>query len=267
MPIIDYSNNPTYNFYGGANMENCLTYIVPEAIEEYKNYHRTICFNLNRMIWNVSFLKKAAEMNKNCESYRNGFVIAQLYKNEFELLTLRLHRTLYDDGNDTITLPKLQSKLFKNYLFPQYRQELSQRLKSTSWNNPDIAAARRRTAAVVPIFRNTFIAHSLQKEVNELSYCFEDAEKVIMAACDLFSKLNFGAEEFYSPDEIVNLEHKKEQIACEEVIDEFFLYQYLSSYPIRKIDCSFATTESQNTLQSAINQINAKLDHEFMLLG
>lgn len=245
-------------------MENCLTYIVPDAVEEYKNYHRTICFNLNRMIWDVSFLKKAAEMQQNCGAYRNGFVIAQLYKNEFELLTLRLHRTLYDDGNDTITLPKLKSKLLKNYLFPEYRQELCQRLKSTSWDNPDVVAARRRADAVVPIFRTTFIAHSLKKDVDELSFCVEDAEKVIMAACDLFSKLNFGAEEFYSADEKANLNHQKEQIACEEIIGEFFLYQYLSSYPIREIDCTFANDEKQDALQSAINQINSKLEHEFI---
>lgn len=245
-------------------MENCSTYIVPEAVEEYKKYHRTICFNLNRMIWNISFLKKAVEMQQKCGAYRNEFVIAQLSKNEFELLTLRLHRTLFDEGSDTITLPKLQSKLLKNYLFPEYRQELCQRLKSTSWDNSDVVAARRRAEIVVPIFRKNFIAHSLDKDVDELSFSIDDAEKIIMAACDWFSILNFGAEEFYSEDEKANLNHKKEQIACEEIIEEFFLYQYLSSNPIREINCAFKKTEKQDALQSAINQINAKLEHKFI---
>lgn len=247
-------------------MESCLTYIVPEAVEEYKKYHRTICFNLNRMILNVAFLKKAIEAQQNIGPYRNNFIISHLYKNEFELLALRLYRTLYDEGSDAITLPKLKSKLFQHYLLPEFKQELSQRLQNTAWDNPDVVAARRRTEAVIPTFRNTFIAHSLAKEVDELSYCFEDAEKVIMAACELFSKLDFGSNEFYSHNEKANLDHNKEQIACEEFMDEFFLYQALSSYSIRKIDCTFTNVEDENhaAVQSALTQINANLEREFI---
>lgn len=263
MSLIDYLNIVPYNSCRGDNMESCLTYIVPEAVEEYKEYHRTICFNLNRMILNVAFLKKAVNMQQIFGPCRNDYVISELYNNEFELLALRLYRTLYDEGADAITLPKLQSKLFRHYLLPQFKEELSQRLKSVSWKNADVIAARKRTEGVIPIFRNTFIAHSLVNDVEELSYSFEDAEKVIMAACDLFSKLDFGASEFYSDEEKANLNHNKEQIVCEECMERFFLYQSLSSYSISEIDCIFTNIKAKNqtAIQSAIGQINANVKH------
>lgn len=108
---------------------DCSDFIYPEYITEYQELHKAICLNLNRMIWNIAFLKKAIESQESGARCRNDFVIGHLFKNEFELLILRLNRTFFDEGQDVITLSRLKDNLFSKYLFPEHKDNLRISLK------------------------------------------------------------------------------------------------------------------------------------------
>ncbi len=212
------------------------SFIYPAYISEYQELHKAICLNLNRMIWNIAFLKKAKEAQENGARCRNDFIIEHLYKNEFELLVLRLNRTFFDEGQDVITLSRLKDNLFAKYLLPEYKIILSKSLHDVTWDSCEIVAARRRLKEAVPIFRNQFIAHTLMGEIDELSVSLLDSEKVVMASCDLFSRLSYGVDSFYLGKEKFYLNFADEKTASEHFLEEFFLFQQTSAWCINKLD-------------------------------
>lgn len=202
-------------------MDSCLAYIKPEYISEYQEYHKAICLNLNRMIWNIAFLKKAKEAQEKGIPCRNDFVIGHLYKNEFEVLVLRLHRTLLDEGADAMTLPHLKNYLFSRYLIPEKKAEVGGNLRNCYWESGETVAARRRIGEAVPTFRTHYIAHTLIGETEELSVSFLDAEKVVMAACDYLGKLSFGLKDFYLGTDRALLNFEEEKVASEGFLEDF----------------------------------------------
>ena len=243
-------------------MNNCGTYIKPEYISDYQKYHRSICLNLNRMIWNVAFLKKAKEAQDTGAPCRNDFVIEHLFKNEFELLILRLHRTLLDEGADTMTLPHLKNHLFSKFLFPEKKAELRLRLQSCSWDGDEIVAARRRIEETVPTFRTHFIAHTLFDDSAALSVSLLDAEKVILSACEYLEKLSFGLEDFYHGLDrgLMNFQGEKE--ASEKFIENFLMYQQTSAWCVSEIICKCTETEDSHLVYDRIAKITALLCNE-----
>lgn len=234
----------------------CSTFIYPQYIAEYQELHKAICLNLNRMIWNIAFLKKAEEAQENGVRCRNDFVIGHLYKNEFELLILRLNRTFFDEGQDVITLSRLKDNLFSKYLLPEHRNRLSIALKGIAWDSSEIVAARRRLKETVPIFRDQYIAHTLMGEIDEVSVSFLDSGKVVVAACDLFNRLSFGLDSFYSCKEKFYLNYIEEKLSSEHFLEEFFLFQQTSAWCIKKLDCDYSSDEQMATAKEIIDKIN-----------
>lgn len=240
-------------------MDNCSAYIKPEHISDYQKYHKSICNNLNQMIWNIAFLKKAKEAQEMGVPCRNDYVIGRLFKNEFELLILRLHRTLFDNGPDAMTLPHLKNYLFSKFLIPEKRAELGQNLRDCQWDSNEIVAARRRVEEAVPDFRTHYIAHTLNEDTEELSVSFLDAEKVIMAACEYFLRLSFGVEDFYVESNRTSLNFQAEKEASEKFMENFFMYQQTSAWCINGITCNYDETEYSDVACNRIAQINAAL--------
>ena len=177
--------------------DDCPTYIYKDFITEYQELHKAVCLNLNKLIWNIAFLKKAKEAHEKGVNCRNDFIIEHLYKNEFELLILRFSRTLLDEGQDVITLKRLRDNLFSKYILQKHKNNLSNSLKNIAWDSYEIIVARRKLESAIPIFRNNYIAHTLMGETDEISVSYLDAEKVVMAACDLFNRLSYGVDSFY----------------------------------------------------------------------
>lgn len=237
-------------------ISDCSTFIYPQYIAEYQELHKAVCLNLNRMIWNIAFLKKAKEAQENGVRCRNDFVIGQLYKNEFELLILRLNRTFFDEGQDVITLSRLKDNLFSKYLLPEHKNRLNISLKDTTWDSSEIVAARRRLKETVPVFRNQYIAHTLMGETDEASVSYLDSERVVMAACDLFNKLSFGLDSFYLGKEKYYLNYIDEKSSSEHFLEEFFLFQQTSAWCIKKLDCDYSTDEQMATAKEKIEEIN-----------
>lgn len=240
-------------------MDDCLTAIYPEYITEYQEFHKAIALNLNRMIWNIAFLKKAKEAQETGATCRNDFAISHLYKNEFELLVLRLHRTLLDEGADVITLPQLRNNLFSKYLVSNYKAPLQEKLHNSLWDAPETIAARKRIEQTVPSFRNHYIAHTLSGETDEYSVSFIDAETVVMAACDLLKQLGFDMDSFYLGKERFYLNFKEEKEASENFLDEFFMYQQISAWCIKEITCTYSFGEPSEIVKSKVSQINSLL--------
>lgn len=238
--------------------DECSTFIKSEYIAEYQELHKAICLNLNRMIWNIAFLKKSKEAQENGARCRNDFVIGHLYKNEFELLILRLHRTLFDEGQDVITLPRLRDNLFKKYLLNDCKQDLIIALKDNQWDSPEVEAAKRNLVRNVPALRNHYIAHTLVGEPDEYSVSFLDAEKVVMAACDLLNKLSFGLESFYFGREKFYLNYESEKTSSEQFLEEFFTFQQTSAWCIKELNCSYASKYQSEDDQSEI--VRKKID-------
>lgn len=234
----------------------CSAFIYPQHIAEYQELHKAICLNLNRMIWNIAFLKKAKEAQENGVRCRNDFVISHLYKNEFELLILRLNRTFFDKGQDVITLSRLKDNLFSKYLFSEYKEKLSISLKNITWDTAEVVSARRRLEDTVPTFRNQYIAHSLIGEIDEVSVSFIDSEKVVMAACDLFSRLGFGLDSFYLGEEKFYLNFIEEKSSSEHFLEDFFLFQQTSAWCIKKLDCEYSSDDQKATAKEKIDKIN-----------
>ena len=237
-------------------MDSSSAYIKSEYISEYQIYHRAICLNLNRIIWNVAFLKKAKESREKGVPCRNDFVIDHLYKNEFELLILRLHKTLLDVSSDAMTLPHLKNNLFTTYLFTGKKADIAQRLQNCCWDSVEIVAARRRIEEAVPSFRTHYIAHTLVGETEELSVSFLDAEKVIMAACDYLRKLSFELDHFYLGADQALLNFEEEKVASEKFLEDFFRYQLTSAWSVRNISCECSTDEYTDAICEEIDQIN-----------
>lgn len=221
----------------------CSAFICQKYIVEYQEFHKAICMNLNRMIWNIAFLKKAKEARENGVQCRNDFVISRLYKNEFELLVLRLNRTLFDKGQNIVTLPRLKDNLFSKYLIPNCKEKLRISLKNITWDTAEVVSARRRLEDAVPTLRNQYIAHSLMGEIDEVSVSFIDIEKVVMAACDLFSRIGFGLDSFYLGEEKYYLNFTEEKSTSEQFLEEFFLFQQTSAWCIKKLGCEYTLDE------------------------
>ncbi len=240
-------------------MDDCLAYINPEYIPEYQEYHKAICINLNQMIWNIVFLRKAIEAQEKGVPCRNDFVIRQLYKDEFEILILRLHRTLLDEGSDVMTLPHLKNNLFSKYLIPEKKAEVGDNLRNCRWDSGETVVAKRRIEEAVPTFRTHYIAHSLVGETTELSVSFLDAEKVVMAACDYLTKLSFGLESFYSGADRALLNFKEEKVAFEGLLEDFFRYQITSAWCVKEVSCRCSRDEHVDIICEEINQINTSL--------
>jgi hypothetical protein len=207
------------------------------------------------MIWNIAFLKKAKEAQEKGARCRNDFVIGHLYKNEFELLVLRLHKTFFDEGQDVITLLRLKDNLFTKYLLPEHKDSLGKSLRNIAWNSSEIIAARRRLRDAVPLFRNKHIAHTLMGETEEVLVSYQDSEKVVMAACDLFNRLSYGSESFYLGSEKYYLKFSEEKAASEKYLEEFFLFQQTSAWDIQKLDC----VSSSTIITESIDKINLLL--------
>lgn len=247
------------NYLGGFCMNSCTTYIKPEYISEYQKYHKAICLNLNRMIWNIAFLRKAYEAHEKGVLCRNDFVLGNVYKNEFELLVLGLHKTFLDTGPDVMTLPHLASNLFSKYLIPEKKSEVKEKIKNCCWDSGETVAAMRRINKAAHIFRTYYIAHTLVGETEELSVSFLDAEKVVMAACDYFGKLSFGVEDFYFGTERALLNYGEEKKASERFLEDFFRYQIISARCIEEISCKCMQGEHADIVRTEIDQINASL--------
>jgi len=228
--------------------------------EEYRQLHKSVCLNLGRIIWNIAFLKKAKEAQDLGVICRNDFIIEHLYKNEFELLILRLNRTFFDNGEDAATLPRLKNNLFSKYLLKQHKKGLSELLRDSTWDLPEIVAARRRLEDAVPIFRNNYIAHTLLVKNDEISVSFLDAEKVIMAACELFNKLGYGLDTFYLNQEKFYLNFEEEKKACEKYYEQFFLFQQTSAFCIKNLQCEFNNDKSSKIVKEKIDKINLILE-------
>jgi hypothetical protein len=242
---------------GGLEMgDECSSFIHPAYVSEYQELHKAICLNLNRMIWNIAFLKKAKEAQENGARCRNEFIIEHLYKNEFELLVLRLNRTFFDEGQDVITLSRLKDNLFAKYLLPEYKHSLIKSLQDIAWDSCEIVAARRRLKEVVPIFRNKYIAHTLMGEIDEVYVSRLDSEKVVMAACDLFNRLSYGVESFYLGKEKFYLNFADEKTSSEHFLEEFFLFQQTSAWCIKKLDCDCSLDEQMEIVKENIGKIN-----------
>ncbi len=62
----------------------CSAFIYRDYITEYQELHKAVFLNLNKLIWNIAFLKKAK-------------------------MILRLSRSLFDEGQDVITLKRLRN--------------------------------------------------------------------------------------------------------------------------------------------------------------
>lgn len=234
-----------------------LPFISQEYLSEYQNMHKAICVELNKMIWNIAFLKKAVDSQENSATNRNSFIIGHLYNDEFELLILRLHKTLFDEGNDVMTLPRLRDNLFSKYLLSEHKRDLSETLKNNSWDSYEIVAARRRLEQSIPIFRTKYIAHMLIGEIDDISTSLIDIEKVVMSACELFEKLSFNVECFYVGKEKFYLNLKSEKIDTENFYEEFFLFQQTSAWCIKKIDCSYKEDIQSELVRKKISRINS----------
>lgn len=217
--------------------DECSAFIYQDFITEYQELHKAVCLNLNKLIWSIVFLKKAKEAQEKGVSCRNDFIIEHLYKNEFELMVLRLSRTLFDEGQDVITLKRLRNNFFSKYILPEHKYSLSNSLKDINWDSSEIVAARRKLECAIPIFRNNYVAHTLMGETEEVSVSYLDAEKVVMAACDLLNRLSFGVDSFYLGKEKSYLKFFDEKTAVEQFIEEFFLFQQTSAWSINKLDC------------------------------
>lgn len=231
-------------------------YIYPEFVKEYIYFHRMICFTLNKMIWNIAFLKAADIAQEKFGSCENDYAISFLVENEFELLTLRLNKVLFDQGSDVISIGNLKKNLLTKYLRTEYRDALKAALEKTSWNAPEIIAIRKRIEPIVKTFRKNFIAHLLNKDTNEQSVKLCDIERIVLCACDYFSKLNFGAEEFYIGMETGNLNHAGEIIVCNEFAEKLFMYLSLGSQAVSEIKCSYILNEYTQNVKKAIEEID-----------
>lgn len=238
---------------------NSPKYIRSEWLTEYYKYHRSICINLNEMIWNISFLKKAKEAQEIGAPCRNDYVIRRLFRNEFELLILRLCKTFFDEGADAITLPHLKNRLFSRYLVPEKREEFRQRLLDCKWDSDEIIAARRRLEENVPVFRTHYIAHTLNEDTAELTVSVFDIEKVIVAACDYFLRMSFDIDDLYVGVDRTSLNFQEEKSATENFSESFFLYQQTSAWCIKGITCNYVEDEVSDVVYARIEQINEQI--------
>lgn len=241
--------------------DECSTFIYPEYTTEYQELHKAICINLNKMIWNIAFLKKAKEARDKGVDCRNDFAIDHLYKNEFELLVLRYHRTFLDKGQDVITLSRLKDNLFSKYLMPEHKKDLSKSLKNIAWDSSEIITAKRRLSDAVPIFRHNYIAHTLMGEISEVLVSYQDCEKIIIAACDLFNRLSYATDSFYLGTEKHNLKFMEEKVSSENFFEEFFLFQQTSAWSIKKLDCDC----SSKIVAESIDKINFLLSENSII--
>jgi len=236
--------------------EDCSNFIYSEYITEYQEFHKATCLNLNRIIWNIAFLKKAKEAQENNARCRNDFVIGHLYENEFELLIMRLQRTFFDEGQDVITLSRLKDNLFSKYLLPEYKKSLKKFLVNIEWDSYETVAALRRLKASVPIFRDNYIAHTLIGETDEVYVSFLDSEKVVMAACDLLVRLSYGIDSFYLGKEKFYMNFSDEKTSAEKFLEEFFMFQQTSAWCINKLSCDCTSDEQAEIVKKKIEEMN-----------
>lgn len=236
--------------------DECSEFIYQEYVVEYQELHKAICLNLNGMIWNIAFLKKAKEAQERGVCCRNDSVIGRLYKNEFELLVLRLNRTFFDKGPNVITLSHLKERLFSKYLLPAHENSLRELLRDIKWKSNEIVAARRRLEGAVPILRKNYIAHTLMGVADDVSVSYLDCEKVVMAACDFFNRLGFGLDSFYYGEEKACLDFIKEQTASENFLEEFFIFQQTSAWCIKKLDFEYSSDEKIEIVKDSMKKIN-----------
>lgn len=239
-------------------------YIRSEYIDEYQQFHRIICLNLNRMIWSISFLKKIYEKQSLGVSLHcyNNHVIKNLYHDEFEILILRVCKTFFDDSSDTITIDLFKNKIIGTYVTQESKHILLEQIKNSAWCSKSIKNQKEKIKKDFQTLRNNFIAHNLHYTDKEISASLDDIEVFLRHACDFFVLLSFDIESFYMESEKYLMDFSGEFISNEKIIEYTYLFQHLSSPCIKSLHCEYNDSDQDKIIQESVIRINEFFCHK-----
>jgi len=196
-------------------MDKHYEYIMPEYGREYYRYHSSIYINICRMFWNISFIKKTLRLQREGMICYGDIAIINIYRDEFELLVLRLHKLIYDNDKDTITLQKLKNNMMNKYVKNEKKQELLRQLKNLPIEKHEIKSMRDRVEKSVRILRKKCIAHSLNGEIEEVEVRIDDIEGIVMAAWDSLRILSKDLTAVYNDGGLMELNLGLSSTGCE----------------------------------------------------
>ena len=236
--------------------------ILPEYIDKYVEMQKALFLDFNRIVFDIVFLQKALANKELNLLYDSMLVIEKLFGNEFQYLIIKISRCLFDTGTDVITLPRFKNRIIRDFIKPEYKQDVCDIVKNSRWNSDEIKDTISRVKISISGFRNHYLAHNLEGQTEELTIPLDDIEAVFNAATELFSLLSFETGDIYSPVPTDGRTFSDEKQALSEFCDRFFDYQYLSSPHVQNIsyrlDNLFVEERERTTIEQHVSAINIR---------
>lgn len=234
--------------------------IKPECIAKYSEMQKSLFIDLNSILFDIIFLKKCIDNNGINMLYDTNLVIGKLFNNEFQYLIIKVARCLFDKGSDTITLLRFKNMIFKEFIKDEYKESVQALSKNSKWFAEEAKEVKTKVESCITQFRNHYLAHSLQREIDDISVSLLDIEKLFDAATDLFCLLSFEPGDLYGKTPTDGCTFTDERNALVEFCDMFFDYQYLSSPHIEhisyKLDEFFVEEDEKKIIEQHVSAIN-----------
>lgn len=170
-------------------------FIKEECQDIYLKQRDNLADRIIEAKYNLQFLKMVHERNKLyhqnhdvTERFEIGVILRRIYVTVAWELALQIKAFTDDTASDTLTVSKLQKKMF-TYLKENKKQTVYDKIgtvvKSAEWNDC------KKIVNVISDYRNQIVGHNIFNP-QELYFNINEAERVILVYESLFKELAFN---------------------------------------------------------------------------
>jgi hypothetical protein len=220
-----------------------------EYIDTYKQYHRTIFLDMQKIVFDLEFIKALYglyELGINYHIINHNVVVLPLYLNQINLLAIRIYKTLFDSGTNVISLNNFKTYTLKNVLDTSAKDYILNRVRTCAWEDRTNKKNRERIKEIVRTFRNGIFAHSLDFPIPD-TLNIADMEQSFNESVSLFMALSFEADDIYTAKEKYGYDFSKldssffnaERNSVNSFIAPFVSSNLINSSYISNLDIKF----------------------------
>ena len=233
--------------------------IIEQHIEDYKEQHRIFYQTLSSMIYDISFLQNAYDL-QDWKILHDFITLKMMYRNIFENLITKVYRCFFDNsGNGSTNIFKYKNKVLKLYLKEEYRQPIIDKIKLLPIESKEFKASFEELRNNYKAIRNGFIGHRLLVTSDDATVDLDDIKQLVEYGCELLQTLSFEPSDFYSFTEGDGFDFSKENETTKSLTYNFIMHSFLTSRYITKIECAFdelCPEDIKERLEKIIQEIN-----------
>lgn len=239
---------------------NYKVIILEQYIEDYKEQHRIFYQTLNSMIYDISFLQNACDL-QDWKIHHDFITLRMMYRNIFENLVTKVYRCFFDNsGNDSTNILKYKNKVLRLYLKEEYRQSIVNKVKQLPIESKEFKVKFEELRTNCNSIRNGFIGHRLLTASDDAAVNLNDIKQLVEYGCKLLQALSFEPSDFYSFTEGDGFDFSKEIETTKSLTYNFLIHSFLTSSYINKIECAFdelCPNDIKERLEKILQEINS----------